>query len=275
MTKSHKFRVFRAVVITVFVIWTLAPIYWLINTSLKTNDNVLKFPPSLIPEDPTLDSYSFIFSNFGTYLMNSIVTSVGSTILSIFIGLLAAYSVTRFKFPKGLATGIGFIILSVRMMLPIVFIVPLFQIYQSVGLYNTQIGLILAYSLVNMPFVFWLLTSYLSDVPVQLDEAAMIDGCGRLRSLFTVIVPLASPGIATTAVMAMIFTWNDLIFGLYLTGNASAMTLPARIVGFLSQYQTFWSEMAAAGVIAIIPMVVFLLFIQRYLVKGLTAGAVK
>lgn len=275
MKKSRTFRVFRTVVIVVFSIWTLLPIYWLVNTSLKSNNEVLQFPPSLLPAHPSLSSYGFVLSNFGSYLANSAITAVGSTILSLIIGVLAAYSVTRFKFPKGFAAGIGFVILSVRMMLPIVFIVPLFQIFQNVGLYNTHLGLILAYTLVNMPFVFWLMTSYLRDVPVQIDEAAMIDGCGRLKSLVSVIIPLAAPGIATTAVMTMIFTWNDLIFGLYLTGDSKAMTLPVGIIGFLSQYQTFWSQMAAAGVVAIIPMVIFLLFIQRYLVKGLTAGAVK
>lgn len=275
MRRGRVYRVFRTVIITIFSLWTLFPLYWLLNTSFKTNREVLQSPPSFIPSHFVFSSYIYVFSNFGTYFLNSIITAIGSTILSMAIGVLASYSLSRFQFPKGFSNTISFIILAVRMMLPIVFIIPMFQIYQRFDLYNTHIGLILAYTLVNMPFVVWMMTSYFSEIPMSLDEAAMIDGCSRLRSLWSVVIPLASPGIATTAVMTMIFTWNDLIFGLYLTSNSQAMTLPVSIIGFLSQYQTYWSQMAAAGVLAIVPMIIFLLFVQRYLVRGLTAGGVK
>ncbi len=275
MKKGRLFKTLRAIIITIFSVWTLFPLYWLLNTSLKTNRQVLQSPPSFFPAHVVFSSYTYVFSNFGVYFVNSIITALGSTFLSVIVGVLAAYSLSRFKFPKGFVAITSFIILAVRMMLPIVFIVPLFQIFRQTNLYNTHIGLIFAYTLVNMPFVVWLMTSYFQEIPHALDEAALIDGCGRLKTLWAVIIPLASPGIATTAVMAMIFTWNDLIFGLYLTSNSQAMTLPVSIIGFLSQYQTYWSQMAAAGVVAIVPMVIFLLFVQKYLVRGLTVGGVK
>ncbi|MDI9261212.1 carbohydrate ABC transporter permease [Alicyclobacillus sendaiensis] len=262
-------------IISLFTAWTLFPLYWLVITSLKTNPEVLTDPPTFVPLHPTFSSYRYVIANFGVYFLNSTIVSVGSTILSLLIGVPAAYSLARFRFTKRFRTAVSFTVLSIRMMLPIVFIVPMFQIYQNVGLYNTKIGLVLAYSLVDMPFVVWMMRSYLAEIPESLDEAAMVDGCGRVRTMLRVVLPLAAPGLATTAVMTMIFTWNDLVFGLFLTANSSAETLPVSIIGFLSQYQTYWSQMAASGVLAIMPMIIFLLFVQRYLVRGLTAGAVK
>ncbi|MBF8377141.1 carbohydrate ABC transporter permease [Alicyclobacillus mali] len=269
------YKYLKWAIIILFSAWTLFPLYWLVITSLKTNTEVLTDPPTFVPVHPTFASYYYVIGNFGVYFINSAIVSVGSTLLSLLIGVPAAYSLARFRFPSGFRTAVSFIVLSIRMMLPIVFIVPLFQIYQNTGLYNTKLGLIFAYSLVDMPFVVWMMRSYLMEIPESLDEAAMVDGCGRIRTMLRVVLPLAAPGLATTAVMTMIFTWNDLVFGLFLTANSSAETLPVSIIGFLSQYQTYWSQMAAAGVLAILPMVMFLLFVQKYLVRGLTAGAVK
>ncbi len=265
----------RLTFISLFMLWVLVPIYWLINTSFKHNSEVISSFSSFWPTHFTWSAYSYVINNLGVYFENSIVVSLGATIFSLIIGLLAAYSLSRFKFSKIFTSFFWFIILAIRMMIPIVFIIPLYQIFQNLGLYNTRVGLIIAYTLVNLPFVIWMMVSFFNDVPVELEEAAMVDGASRLRAFIRIILPLGAPGIAAVSILTIVMTWNDLIFGLYLTSNTQAMTLPVGIVGFITQYKTLWAQMAAAGTLAIVPMIFVVLFVQKYLVRGLTAGAIK
>jgi multiple sugar transport system permease protein len=268
-------RKWHGFVLALALMWTLVPIYWLVTTALKPNTEILSFPPTLLPKEWTLASFSFVLHHYAGYFANSVTVAFGSTMLSLIVGVMAAYGLSRFRFPRGLVTMIWLVVLSIRMMMPIVFIIPLYQIFQSIGLYNTRTGLILAYTLVNLPFVIWMMTSFFREIPKALDEAAMVDGASRWRVFFSVALPLAAPGIASVAILAMVMTWNDLVFGLFLSSDMQAMTLPVGIVGFITQYQTMWSEMAAAGSLAIVPVLAFTLFIQKYIVRGMTAGAVK
>lgn len=261
--------------VILFLLWTLFPIYWLLVTSLKTNDEVLRSPPTLLPFHLSVAGYVSFSDTFGQFLFNSVVVTIGATIVSLIVGTLAAYSLTRFKFPILVSGLLWFLVLTVRMTIPVAFIIPLYQILTGLGLYNTLIGLILAFTLTGLPFVVWLMVSFFSEVPPSLDEAVLVDGGSRLTVFFRVVLPLAAPGLAACAIMAMLFTWNDLLFGLFLTANADAMTLPVSIVGFITQYATLWSQLASGGVIAIIPMIILVMLIQKQLVRGLTAGAVK
>lgn len=265
----------RILVLILSLIWTLIPIYWLVVTALKPDSQVLSFPPTLWPKQLTFASFSYVIHNFGQYFANSVIVAVGSTVVSLVIGVLASYAVTRFHFHRIFVAGFWFIVLAIRMMIPIVFIIPLYQIFQSMGLYNTKLGLIIAYTLVNLPFVIWMMSSFFIEVPKELDEAGMVDGASRWKIFIQITLPLAIPGLASVSILTMVMTWNDLVFGLFLTSNSQAMTLPVQIVGFITQYKTLWSEMAAAGTLAIVPVVVFVIFIQKYIVRGLTAGAVK
>jgi len=261
--------------VILFLVWTLFPIYWLMITSLKTNDEILRSPPSLFPLHFSGAGYVSFSETFGQFLFNSVVVTIGATIVSMIVGTLAAYSLTRFKFPLVVSGLLWFLVLTVRMTIPVAFIIPLYQILSGLGLYNTLLGLILAYTLTGLPFVIWLMVSFFSEVPPQLDEAVLVDGGTRLTVFLRIVLPLAAPGLAACAIMAMLFTWNDLLFGLFLTANANAMTLPVSIVGFITQYATLWSQLASGGVIAIIPMIILVMLIQKQLVRGLTAGAVK
>ncbi len=261
--------------VILFLVWTLFPIYWLMITSLKTNDEILRSPPSLFPLHFSGAGYVSFSETFGQFLFNSVVVTIGATIVSMIVGTLAAYSLTRFKFPLVVSGLLWFLVLTVRMTIPVAFIIPLYQILSGLGLYNTLLGLILAYTLTGLPFVIWLMVSFFSEVPPQLDEAVLVDGGTRLTVFLRIVLPLAAPGLAACAIMAMLFTWNDLLFGLFLTANANAMTLPVSIVGFITQYATLWSQLASGGIIAIIPMIILVLLIQKQLVRGLTAGAVK
>ncbi len=265
----------RIAVLVVAVIWTLVPIYWLVVTALKPDSQVLSFPPALWPKYLTFSSFAFVFNNFGQYFANSVIVAVVSTLISLVVGVLASYALTRFHFNRIFSAGFWFVILAIRMIIPIVFIIPLYQIFQTLGLYNTRLGLIVAYTLVNLPFVIWMMSSFFVEVPRELDEAGMVDGASRWKIFSQITLPLAIPGLASVSILAMVMTWNDMIFGLFLTSNSQAMTLPVQIVGFITQYKTLWSEMAAAGTLAIIPVAIFLIFIQKYIVRGLTAGAVK
>jgi len=268
-------RKWHGFVLALVLMWTFVPIYWLITTALKPNTEILSFPPTLWPKEWTFASFAFVMHHYAGYFANSVTVAFGSTLLSLIVGVMAAYGLSRFRFPRGLFTMIWLTVLSIRMMMPIVFIIPLYQIFQSIGLYNTRTGLILVYTLVNLPFVIWMMTSFFREIPKALDEAAMVDGASRWRVFFSVALPLAAPGIASVAILAMVMTWNDLVFGLFLSSDMQAMTLPVGIVGFITQYQTMWSEMAAAGSLAIVPVLAFTLFIQKYIVRGMTAGAVK
>jgi multiple sugar transport system permease protein len=261
--------------VILFLLWTLFPIYWLLITSLKTNNEILRPPPTLVPVHFSVAGYISFGETFGAFLFNSIVVTIGSTIVAMLIGTFASYSLTRFKFPIFVSGLLWFLVLTVRMTIPVAFIIPLYQILSALGLYNTLVGLILAYTLTSLPFVIWLMVSFFSEVPASLDEAVLVDGGSRLTVFFRVVLPLAAPGLAACAIMAMLFTWNDLLFGLFLTANANAMTLPVSIVGFITQYATLWSQLASGGVIAIIPMIILVMLIQKQLVRGLTAGAVK
>lgn len=265
----------RKFVLVIMIIWTLIPIYWLVITALKNNSEVLNFPPSLWPKHLTFSSFYYVITHFGQYFVNSTIVTIGSTLFSLVIGVFASYSMARFKFNKVFSSSFWFIVIAIRMILPIVFIIPLYQIFQQLGLYNTKLGLIIAYTLVNLPFVIWMMSSFFLEVPKELDEAAMVDGASKWRIFFQITLPLSLPGIASVSILAMVMTWNDLVFGLFLSSNSQAMTFPVQIVGFITQYKTLWSQMAAAGTLAIIPVVIFVLFIQKYIVRGLTAGAVK
>ncbi|WP_165423851.1 carbohydrate ABC transporter permease [Ktedonosporobacter rubrisoli] len=259
----------------VFLLWTLFPLYWLISTSLKENNEILTSPPSLFPRHLSLAGYQYFFANFTAFLFNSVVVTLGSTLIALVVGTLAAYSLSRFRFPKFIFGLVWILILIIRMTIPVAFIIPLYQILKGLGLYNTLLGLIIAYTLTSLPFVIWLMVSFFSEVPQEIDEMGLVDGGSYLKVFSRIVLPLVAPGLAASAIMAMLFTWNDLLFGLFLTANEQAMTLPVSIVSFITQYATLWSQLASGGVVAIVPMVILIMFIQRYLVHGLTAGAIK
>jgi multiple sugar transport system permease protein len=255
----------------------LFPLYWLAATALKTQTEMFTMPPVWWPERLTLGHFRQIVfeSGFGRLAWNSVVVAGGSTLLSLVAGTMGAYSLSRYRLPWRLNDHISFWILSTRMFPPIVSIVPLFLIMRSFNLLDTRLALVLSYSVFNLPFVVWMMKGFFDELPRELEESALMDGDTPFGAFRRVILPLVRPGLAATAVFCLIVAWNEFLFALVLTQTEAALTLPVGIANQVTQYQIRWGAMSAAGVVAMVPLFVFALLVQRHLVRGLSYGAVK
>jgi multiple sugar transport system permease protein len=264
-------------VLLLALIATLAPVYWMITISFKREVDQFALPPKWFVFTPTLEHYAdaFINRSFGQYLFNSLFIAVASTICALVIGTLGAYALARFRLPWNLDRKLALWILSTRMFPAIVTAVPLFLIMRAVWLVNTRLSLIIVYTSLNLPFVVWMMRGFFAEVPRDLEEAAMVDGDSRMGAFWRIVLPLVAPGLAATAVFCLIVSWNEFLFALVLTQTDDAMTLPVGIAGRVTQYGIKWGAMSAAAVVAMVPILVFALSVQRYLVRGLSLGAVK
>jgi len=274
--RNRSMRLGRLILLLIAMALTLLPVYWMINTSFKTQVEIFAAPPTLFPHQPVLANYFSLFTrrNLGAYLLNSVLIVSSSVALAMTIGSLAAYALARFSLAH-LQDRISFWVLVPRMIPPVVIVVPVFLMLQHLGLINKYSGLILIYTALNLPFVVWMMRSFLQEIPLDLEEAAMVDGASRLRSFRDVVLPLAAPGLVATAIFSVIVTYNEFFFALILTSTPAAATLPVGTAALIGKTQTLFGEMAAAGVVATIPLIVFALLVQRHLVRGLTMGAVK
>ncbi len=251
----------------------LFPLFWLFTGAIKESKDLWAIPPIWLFK-PTLKHFILVLieRHFVQHLINSLVVAAGSTGISIFLGSLAAYALARFTI-KG-SKHISFWIISLRMMPPIVVILPLYIFFSRIRLIDTHIGLILAHITLNLPFAVWMLMGFLQEVPKELEDAALVDGCSRFGVLYRILMPVILPGLAATAVFCMIWSWNDFIFAFSLTSTQAA-TLPVPISGFLGDYIWEWSAFYAGGSIAAAPIIIMALLTQKYLVRGLTFGAVR
>lgn len=248
------------------------PILWMVLTGLKTEANAVTLPPSLFFQ-PTLDNFrNALTSNYFDFFRNSAIMSVGSTILAFILGIPAAYSLAMFP-TKRTPNVLGWV-LSTKMLPVVGALIPLIVIYKQIGLYDSRLGMTLLYAASNLPLVIWLMRSFLSEVPRELVEAAQIDGAGFMRTLSQIVLPLALPGLGATALLCLIFVWNEFILAVNLTA-ADASTLPVYISGFQTSEGLFWAKMSAAATVAIAPVMIAGWAAQRSLVRGLTLGAVK
>ena len=255
----------------------LAPVYWLITISLKREVDQFAYPPQWVGFVTTLQHYRDAFGNgsFGTYFANSVFLAALSTFAALAVGVPAAYGLSRFEWARSWDLKIGDWILSTRMLPPIVTIVPLFLMLREARLLNSLIGLAIVYTGFNLPFVVWMMRGFFDDVPREVEEAAMLDGETRGGALLRIVLPLVKPGLAATAVFCLVVAWNEFLFALILTQTDSAMTLPVGIASRVTQYEIKWGAMSAAGVVAMLPVLVFASAAQKYLVRGLSLGAVK
>ena len=270
-------RSLRYVLLVPALMFALAPVYWMLTISLKSDVDQFATPPPWFGFAPTLDHYydAFVTRGFGEYLLTSAIVSVFSTLCALVIGTLAAYALARFELPWRLNRHLSLWILSTRMFPAIVTAVPLFLMMRDLSLLNTRASLIIVYTAFNLPFVVWMMRGFFADLPRDLEEAALVDGDSRLGALVRVVLPLVSPGLAATAVFCLIISWNEFLFALVLTLTDAAMTLPVGIAGRVTQYEIKWGVMSAAAAVALAPILVFALALQKYLVRGLSLGAVK
>lgn len=260
-----------AVVLTV----CLFPFAWMALSSIKLLRELYTVPPHWIPEMPTLEHYRRVLfaSNVPRYFLNSVIISMGSTALALLLAVFAAYGFARFQF-RGKRT--AQVCILVGQLLPTAaIIVPLFMTLRYLDLVNTYLGLILVYTILTLPLSVWMLTSYFRAIPVELEEAAIIDGASRLSILFRITLPLSLPGVVAVLVYAFVTTWNEFIFALVLAQDSQVKTLPIGIAEFTGEFTTDWGAVMAASLLMTLPIAVVFFALQRLFVGGLTAGAVK
>jgi multiple sugar transport system permease protein len=250
----------------------LLPFLWLLQMSFKTNDQILQFPPPLIFR-PTLANYISLWrSAFSASFLNSLLSASFSTAFSLVLGVPAAYALSKSTGRRKRALSFG--ILATRMAPPIAFTIPFFLFYRWIGLLDTVTGLVLVYTSFNLPLVIWMMQPFFETVPASLEEAALVDGASRHIIFLKIVLPIVAPGIAATAILCFLYAWNDFFFALILT-RTSARTAPVAVVNFMNYEGWEWGKIAAGGSLVMAPVLIFSLAVRRYLVSGLTAGAVK
>lgn len=262
----------KIVILSIITVIFLFPLIWALLTSFKLHRDIFVFPPKVIFL-PTLKHYETVLYNspYFLYMTNSIIVSFTSASISVLIGFLAAYSFSRFRI-RG-ANNLLLWVLSLRMVPPLAVSVPFYLMAISAHLYDTRLGLSIFIITFNLPFALWLQLSYLNQLPKDIEEAALVDGCSRLKALFKIVFPLAIPGIISTFIFCLIFSWNEFPISLVLTSQ-NAKTLPVSMVSWDTQRGLLWGELMSAGIMAIAPVLVFTILIQRYLIRGLTMGAI-
>jgi multiple sugar transport system permease protein len=257
------------------VLYCLFPFYWLINTSLKTGPDLST--SALVPPNPTLDNYDAIFrdSNFTIALKNSAIVALVTTALSLIVGSFCAYALARLKMKRKFL--ILAIVLSISTFPQIAIAAPIFKLWRDVGLYNTIPGLVIPYLTFALPLTIYILTSFFKEIPRDLEEAALVDGATNFEAFRKVVVPLAAPGLATAGILTFIAAWNEFLLAITLTSSTNARTVPAAIAFFTgaTQFEQPLGTISAASVIISIPLILLVLFFQKRIVAGLTAGAVK
>ncbi|WP_136606051.1 carbohydrate ABC transporter permease [Paenibacillus dokdonensis] len=261
--------------ILLLLFFTLFPFMQMLSTSLKSSDQLFTVPPVWIPKHATLSNFAAAMQHqqFVHYFMNSLLVSVVTCILVIIVSVLAAYSFTRLEFP-GRKFFMNVILVSQMFCISAV-VIPLYKIVSALGLLNSFPGLILAYMAFTVPVAVWLLRSFMLNIPVDMEESAMMEGASQLQAFIKVVVPLLRPGIGATAAYVFLMTWQEFLFSLVFMTDPSKRTLPIGIMDFKGQYETNWGTMMAASILISIPVFVLFLIIQRQLISGLTEGATK
>jgi ABC-type glycerol-3-phosphate transport system permease component len=267
---------FAAYVLLVLAVTAaLFPLFWTFSTSIKNRIASFAMPPRFFNFTPTLKNYRKLFAtdSFWQVVWNTVFITVTSTIISVAVGTLAAYALARHRRFPGRRPFEATLVL-VRALPGVVLIVPIYQLATRLGVYDNQWALILIYATINLPFAVWLMTGFIDQIPVEVEESARTDGASGLKLFVFVVFPLASPGIVATSIFVALLSWNEFLIPVLLAGEASK-TLPVYISGFISARTLDWGPMAAASALAIIPIAVFTALIQRRLVTGLSSGAVK
>ncbi len=257
------------------ILWTLLPVAWILSLSFKAETDINN--QRFLPSDWTLDNYRTVFDTplFTSSLRNSVFISLIATLLSVMIATVAAYAIARLEFPgKKLILSLA---LAIAMFPAVSLVGPLFDIWRTIGLYDTWLGLIIPYMSFTLPLSIWTLSAFFREIPWEMEQAAQIDGATPWQAFRMVIVPLAAPGVFTAAILAFFFAWNDFVFGISLTSTDNARPVPAALAFFTgaSQFQRPAAAISAAAVIVTVPVIVLVMAFQRRIVAGLTAGAVK
>lgn len=269
MEKMFKKIVFWILLI-IIVVPVAFPLAWILISSLKTQAQITSLPPKWF-FTPTFENYRNVFvgNNYALYLINSAVVAVFSTLVALVIGLPAAYTISRYHQNK-----LSLFILIARLVPGVCFLIPWYIIFSQLKMIDTYPVLIASHMLVALPLIVWIMMSFIDGLPYELEEAALVDGCGRARTFFKIILPISTPGIVTCSTLSFIFSWNNFMFSLSLSGSRTK-TLPIAVYNFVSYASVNWGSVMAASVVIITPAIVLTMIFQKYVVRGLTAGALK
>lgn len=266
----------RGVVLIFYMLFVLLPIYWMVVTSFKTNPEIINAQQiTYFPRIFTLENYKSLFNmlSYGTYLRNSIMVTVTTAVCILILSVLGGYGLARFKF-KGKGSVLIFFLLT-QMIPGILVIIPLYVVFSRVGLINTKGALFIFYLITNLPFCVITMRSFFERIPYELEEAAYVDGCSRMQSLRRIVLPVMFPGIVAVFVFAFIGAWNELIAGTIFINTPDMWTIPVGLKSLIGKYSVQWGALMAGGVLALLPTAVMFVFVQKYVVEGLTSGAVK
>jgi multiple sugar transport system permease protein len=281
--KGSSISPLRGALMLIVALFFLFPLFWIVLMSFETNADILRSPPRLF-FSPTLHNYAALISgklgggggtmtvNYMQNLLNSVILSVCSVVVSLILAVPAAYAFARFKFRGG--EDIAFTLLSFRFAPPLLVLLPLLNYFQVIGLYNTYFGLIWVYQLITLPLVLWIVRGYFEDVSEDIELAYRLDGHSWVSTFFKIAIPLARPGIAAAALLAFIYAWNNFIFALIL-GSSAIQPVTVGALAFITSSGIEYGQIAAALVLSVIPTLVLAIFTQRYLVEGLSLGAIK
>ena len=269
------------VLLAAFAVVMLFPVLWMIETSLKEGRDIYAVPAKVFNFHVTLDHYSHVFVQRGGHgasqlarnFKNSVFVAGISTVLATLLGVPAAWAYSRFSV-KAKKDQL-FFILSTRFMPPVVVVIPIFLMFRDLDLIDTKLGLILVYTAFNLPFTIWMMKGFVDEIPSEYEDAAMLDGYSRFEAFWRFCLPLLVPGIAATAVFALIFSWNEFVYAIFLTSSDAARTAPPALAGLIGGTSTDWGLVAASAVVFAAPVLLFAFLVRRYLIAGVTLGAVR
>ena len=281
MTLARGLLRFRLVILIVGLVVAgtlyLFPLYWLVVNSLKGKSEIFGANLTLYPHKPTLESYKSVLldSGYWVLLRNSIIVCTATVLITVSIGLLITYPLTRLQVSQRLRVGVLNWALSLRFLPPIAVVIPYFAVVRTLRIYDQPIALILIYSLFNLPFAIWMLKGFLQEIPLEVEEVALVDGANRWTAFLRVLWPLAIPGVRSAGIIVFTFSWSEFLFALILTATPNAQTFPVGVQSLVTQFEIIWNDMAAAGVIAMTVPLALMIVARRYMVAGLTFGVIR
>ncbi len=271
--KAITIAVVKYIILVFFLLFFIFPIFWLISSSIKNDIDIFSLPPKIFVFNPTIKNFVDIITEglIPKLMLNSFIAASVNVILSLTIGTMAAYGISRFKIG---GENLLYWFLSLRMLPPIVVSIPLFILASKMKLVDTKAILPIMYLLINVPFVVWMMKSFIDEIPVSMEESAMLDGCSFFQVLWKIVLPMVRSGLIATMVLCYIFAWNEFLLGMIFT-RVKSVTLPVGISSFITVEQVFWGPLLATAVFAAMPPIILTLIFQKYMVRGLTFGAVK
>lgn len=273
-TKFTSFEALKHIILIIICSLIMFPIVWILMQSFKSYFDTIAVPPKIV-FNPTLQNFKDVLSRRGflSSFLDSLVIALSTSALALLLGVPCGYALVRLQF-RG-QNAFGFFLLVTRMVSPIIIIIPLNKIFQSLGLVDTYSGLIFAHAFINLALVVWMMKTFFADVPVSVEEAAKLDGCSPIGAFFWIALPLVTPGLVATTIFSFLFSWNELLLALTMT-SFKVRTLPVFIISeFVGYLAVEWGPLSATAVLAVIPTLIFVILIQKHLIRGLTLGAIK